>query len=89
MTFGKAVSSGNVSYGESSHSQAESLLRFEFPNNLVYAGMVRFPARKNITFLFFHTRRRTFGFRTSSCDVKDGRNKRKTSFSALHIILLI
>jgi len=40
MPFEKAVSPGNVSHGESSHSQAESLLRFEVPNNLVYADMV-------------------------------------------------
>jgi hypothetical protein len=40
MTFEKAVSPGNVSHGEKSYSQAESLLSFEFPNNLVYADMV-------------------------------------------------
>jgi hypothetical protein len=40
MTFEKAVSPENASHGERSHSQAESLLRFEFPNSLVYAGMV-------------------------------------------------
>jgi hypothetical protein len=38
---------------------------------------------------FFLNRRRTFGFRTSSCNIKDGRNKQKTSFSALHLVLLV
>jgi hypothetical protein len=40
LTFEKAFSPENASHGEKSHSQAESLLRFEFPNNLVYADMV-------------------------------------------------
>jgi hypothetical protein len=40
MTFDKAVSPGNVSQVEKSHSQAEILLIFEFPNNIVYAEMV-------------------------------------------------
>jgi hypothetical protein len=40
MTFEKAVSPRNVSHVEKSHSQAEILLRFEFPNNLVYADVV-------------------------------------------------
>jgi hypothetical protein len=40
MAFVKAVLPGNVSHGVSSHSQPESLLRFEVPGNLVYADMV-------------------------------------------------